>query len=221
MDQVKPVKVWDASIRFFHWTLALLIGFLWWSGSEGEMMDEHVLAGYAVLALICYRFIWGFIGSHHARFVHFIRSPLQTLKAVPDLFSVRSDSHYVGHNPLGGWMVVLLLFTLLLQAVSGLGTTDDISIDGPLLPYLSDSWASRLGELHRMLPDLLIALIILHLAAVLFHDAVKRERLIQGMITGIKQGKAEAPESDLPIKRFVFVVLLLGSVAWWLLSRFV
>lgn len=221
MDTVKTVKVWDFSIRIFHWLLAGLIGFLWWSGTEGEMMDEHVQAGYGVLALISYRLIWGFIGSHHARFVHFIRSPIQTLKAIPDLFSIRSDSHYVGHNPLGGWMVILLLFTLLLQAISGLGTTDDISIDGPLIPYLSEEWASLLGEIHLLVPDFLVALIILHLAAVLFHDAVKRERLIQAMITGVKQSKQDAPESHLPSRRFLIVVATLSLIGWWLLSRFV
>lgn len=220
-SKATPVKVWDFSIRLFHWSLACLIGFLWWSGTEGEMMDKHVQAGYAILALISYRLIWGFIGSHHARFVHFIHSPIATLKAIPDLFSVRSDSHYVGHNPLGGWMVILLLFTLLLQAISGLGTTDDISIDGPLIPYLSEEWASRLGEIHVLLPDFLVALILLHLGAVLFHDAVKRERLIQAMITGVKQGKDNSPHSVLPTKRFIAVVTVLSIISWWLLSRFV
>jgi len=220
----QPVKVWDISIRLFHWGLVALIGFLWWSGTEGVEMDNHVLAGYAVLGLISYRIIWGFLGSYHARFINFVRSPIKALKSVPEVISVRSDSHYVGHNPVGGWMVVALILILLAQGISGLGTTDDIFIDGPLVAYLSDDWISRLSELHLLLPDFLIALVVLHLAAVLFHDAFKRERLIQAMITGIKkvpQSMAQSVRpSELPTLRLLIVVALLSGIGWWLISNF-
>jgi len=220
----QAVKVWDISIRLFHWSLVVLIGFLWWSGTEGVEMDNHVLAGYTVLGLIIYRIVWGFLGSYHARFINFIRSPIKTIKSIPDVMSVHSDSHYVGHNPVGGWMVVALILILLAQGFSGLGTTDDIFIDGPLVPYLSDQWISRLSDIHLLLPDFLIGLVVLHLAAVLFHDAFKRERLIKAMITGVKKVPLSMAQSvrqsELPAVRFLVVVALLSGIGWWLISNF-
>ncbi|OOV85941.1 cytochrome b/b6 domain-containing protein [Oceanospirillum linum] len=220
----RAVKVWDISIRLFHWSLVGLIGFLWWSGTEGVQMDNHVLAGYTVLGLVVYRVIWGFIGSYHARFINFIRSPIKTLKSIPEVLSVRSNSHHVGHNPVGGWMVVALVLILLAQGISGLGTTDDIFIDGPLVPYISDDMIYWLTDLHLTLPDYLIALVVLHLAAVLFHDTFKREHLIQAMITGVKKVPASLADSvrqsELPAKRFLIVVALLSGMGWWLISNF-
>jgi cytochrome b len=218
--QKHPVKVWDFSIRLFHWSLVILIGFLWWSGTEGEEMDNHVLAGYSVLALISYRIIWGFLGSHHAKFVNFVRSPIKTIKAIPEVISVRSDSHYVGHNPVGGWMVVLLILALMAQGITGLGTTDDIFIDGPLVAYLDDDLISLFSSLHHQIADLLIALVILHLAAVLYHDAIKRERLIKAMVTGIKYSPHPVESSKLPTKRFISTIALLSFIGWWLLNNF-
>lgn len=221
---VEKVKVWDISIRIFHWALVALIGFLWWSGTEGVQMENHVLAGYAVLGLIIYRIIWGFIGSYHARFSNFIRSPIKALKSLPDLISVRSNSHHVGHNPVGGWMVVALILTLLAQGISGLGTTDEIFIDGPLVAYISEDLVYWLTDLHLTLPDVLIALVILHLAGVLFHDAVKRERLIQTMITGVKRVPESFADSirhsELPTLRFLIVVTLLSGIGWWLMTQY-
>ena len=218
--QQQKVKVWDISIRLFHWSLAALIGFLWWSGTEGVQMENHVQAGYAVLALISYRIIWGFLGSYHARFINFVRSPFTTLKSVPDVIAVRSDSHYVGHNPVGGWMVVLLILTLLSQGLTGLGTTDDIYTDGPLVAYLDSDMVELLSSLHHQIADLLIALVILHLAAVLYHDAIKRERLIQAMVTGSKNTPTPAEASSFSAKRFLIVVAILSLIGWWLLSSF-
>ncbi len=218
--QKHPVKVWDFSIRLFHWSLVILIGFLWWSGTEGEEMDNHVLAGYSVLALISYRIIWGFLGSHHAKFINFVRSPIKTIKAIPEVISVRSDSHYVGHNPVGGWMVVLLILALMAQGITGLGTTDDIFIDGPLVAYLDDDLISLFSSLHHQIADLLVALVILHLAAVLYHDAIKRERLIKAMVTGIKYSPHQVESSKLPTKRFISTIALLSLIGWWLLDNF-
>ena len=221
---LQPVKVWDISIRLFHWSLVGLLGFLWWSGTEGVEMDNHVLAGYTVLGLVAYRLIWGVLGSYHARFINFVRSPIKTLKALPEVISVRSDSHYVGHNPVGGWMVLALLLILLAQGITGLGTTDDIFIDGPLVAYLSDDWVYELSSWHLILPDYLIALVALHLAAVLFHDTFKRERLIQAMVTGVKKVPlslaASVQASELPALRFLVVVSLLSGIGWWLISTF-
>ncbi len=220
----KAVKVWDISIRLFHWSLVGLIGFLWWSGTEGVQMDNHVLAGYTVLGLVVYRLIWGFIGSYHARFINFIRSPIKTLKSIPGVISVHSDSHHVGHNPVGAWMVVALILILLAQGISGLGTTDDIFIDGPLVPYISEDMVYWLTDLHLTLPDYLIALVVLHVAAVLFHDTFKREHLIQAMITGVKKVPTSLADSirqsELPAKRFLIVVALLSGMGWWLISTF-
>lgn len=227
-DQVRPIRVWDISIRLFHWVLAALVAFLWWSGDQGVQMDNHVQAGYAVLGLVLYRVIWGIVGSYHARFSNFIRSPLQAVAALRRMFSVRKNTEkdviYAGHNPAGGWMVVVLLLTLLLQGVSGLGTTDDIFIDGPLVSYLSDEWISRLSDLHTTLPNLLLALVALHLLAVLLHELLHGERLIKAMLTGVKYLHPKAaqgvPESRMPVMRFLILVLIITGAAYWLIGTF-
>ena len=121
-------------------------------------------------------------------------------------------------------MVVALILILLAQGITGLGTTDDIFIDGPLVAYLSDDMVALLSRLHLQLPDYLIALVVLHVAAVLFHDAFKRERLIQAMITGVKkvpQSMADSVKaSELPTLRFLIVVTVLASLGGWLYTTF-
>lgn len=123
MNETRSNPVWDIFIRLFHWILAASILFAWWSVEQGgNWMDWHMRAGYLVLALILFRLIWGFIGTSHARFADFVRSPGATLNYTRALLG-RREPHYSGHNPLGGWMVVILLLLCLVQAGTGLFTT--------------------------------------------------------------------------------------------------
>ncbi len=181
-----PVKVWDVPVRVFHWLLVAAMAFLVVSGKVGgNLMEYHVYAGYSVLALVLFRVLWGFAGSTHARFASFVAGPSRGLAYAKRLLS-GAPAPSAGHNPLGGWMVIVLLLSLLLQGGTGLFSNDDIAFEGPLYPFISKSLSDRLTSLHHINANVLIALVAAHVAAVLFHAFVKKEDLVRAMFTGVK-----------------------------------
>lgn len=182
-----PAKVWDVPVRVFHWLLVIAIAFLVVSGKVGgNLMEYHVYAGYSVLALVLFRVLWGFAGSTHARFASFVAGPSRGIAYARRLLS-GAPAHSAGHNPLGGWMVIVLLSCLLLQAGTGLFSNDDIAFEGPLYPFISKALSDRLTSLHHINANVLIAFVATHVAAVLFHAFVKKEDLVRAMFTGVKR----------------------------------
>lgn len=196
----KPVKVWDAPVRLFHWLLLAAFVLLVVSGKVGgNLMEYHVYAGYFVLTLVIFRVLWGFAGSTHARFSSFLAGPARGLDFARRLVR-KEPAPSAGHNPLGGWMVVVLLLALLVQAGTGLFSNDDIALEGPLYAFVSKELSDRLTSIHRLNSDLLLVLVGVHVAAVLFHWLVKKEDLISAMFTGTKRLPAQL--ADAPV-RFV------------------
>jgi cytochrome b len=179
--------VWDLPVRLFHWIIAALLLLQIVTGKiGGELMPYHFVCGYAILALVIFRIAWGFAGSTHARFASFVTGPLATFRFARRLFS-RQAVPQVGHNPLGGWMVLALVLSLALQATSGLFANDGADAAGPLARRVSLEASNALTEFHRWNLKLLILLTGIHVAAVLFHLFVKREELTVAMFTGIKR----------------------------------
>lgn len=193
------IKVWDLPVRLFHWALALLFVVQIVTGQMGgDTMRWHAWSGYALLVLIVFRILWGFAGGTHARFASFLAGPAATWRFAVRLFS-REAVPQVGHNPLGGWMVMALIVCLLLQAVSGLFSNDGLSVEGPLAAVVSAELSNRLSQFHRWNQNLLLALTGVHIFAVAFHWLVKRENLVGPMFSGVKQ----VPESLLHERREV------------------
>ena len=186
-EPLHAVKVWDLPVRLFHWCLVGLLAFLFWSGKTGgNAMEYHMYAGYSVLVLVLFRVVWGFVGNTHARFADFIAGPGRAVAFARRLVSGgRADS--AGHNPLGGWMVVALLISLLVQAGTGLFANDDIATEGPLVALISKELSDRLTSIHKWNINLLLALSATHVIAVLFHVFVKKENLVSAMFTGVKK----------------------------------
>jgi cytochrome b len=211
MSQSKhAIKVWDVPVRLFHWTLLALFAFLFWSGKTGgNAMVWHMYAGYAVLALVIFRVLWGFAGSTHARFTSFLAGPRRMFDFARALLS-RSPAHSVGHNPLGGWMVVVLLGSLALQASTGLFANDDIATEGPLTALISKELSDRLTTIHRWNFDFLLICAGLHVLAVLFHVFVKKENLVAAMFTGVKTFDGEVVGFKGSAVRFASSWLALG-----------
>ncbi|MBS0336952.1 MAG: cytochrome b/b6 domain-containing protein [Proteobacteria bacterium] len=196
----RAVKVWDLPVRLFHWLLVALFGFMFFSGkAKGNWMEWHMYSGYMILALVLFRVLWGFAGSTHARFSSFLAGPGACIAFMRKLLS-RSPAHVAGHNPLGGWMVLVMLLLLLAQAGTGLFSNDDISIEGPLYKFVSKEVSDQLTSFHYYNFYVLLALAAAHIAAVAFHVLVKKENLVGAMFTGVKMLDSQ---TEVPAVRFV------------------
>ena len=166
------MRVWDAPVRLLHWGQAASVAVAWYSGSHTGPL--HARAGCAVIALLLARLLWGFCGSRYARFAQFVRAPRATLAYARAAPAGRAP-RYIGHNPLGGWMVLALLATLALLGFTGwLYTTDT---------FWGYGWLARL---HKYLGWWLLALIALHVGGVLWTSWQHRENLARAMVTGNK-----------------------------------
>ncbi|WMB71920.1 cytochrome b/b6 domain-containing protein [Shewanella oncorhynchi] len=178
------IKVWDLPTRIFHWGMVCLLALLWWSADAGEMQWHQIFA-YSLLILIGFRILWGLIGSDTARFSHFVHQP----KVVLDyLRSIRTKgmSVVLGHNPIGGYMVIALIGIISLQLVTGLFATDDIFTEGPLYSYVSSDTSGFLTWLHKTNFNLILLLSAIHVLAVIIH-AMKGDKLVGAMISGYKK----------------------------------
>jgi cytochrome b len=148
-------------------------------------------AGYAILALVLFRILWGFAGSTHARFSSFLAGPSACIAFARKLL-VRAPAASAGHNPLGGWMVLALLLALLFQTGTGLFANDDILIEGPLASLVTKARSDQLTSWHYWNFNLLLALAAVHFIAVLYHAGFMKENLIGAMFTGVKHLPAAA-----------------------------
>lgn len=176
--------VWDLPVRTMHWLLAIATFGAWLSHYDlDEYFTVHVFCGCTVLVLVVTRIVWGFTGTRHARFANFIQGPRAMLRY---LRAIASSSGYVGHNPLGAAMVLLLLGLLLAQAVTGLLANDQIANAGPLFGYVSTVVSDRLSGIHRLLGNVILICVCMHTGAVLAYLLLKRENLIRPMLTGKK-----------------------------------
>jgi cytochrome b len=178
----------------------------------GNAMEYHMLGGYAILALVLFRLVWGFIGTRPARFSDFLRGPKAAIIYAGQLFGAQHRPH-LGHNPLGGWSVMLMLLSLLTQAVSGLFADDEIMTTGPLEKHVSDEVSSVMTAIHDVNAIVLGALVAVHIAAVLYYLFVRKENLIGPMITGDKvwhEAVAIEPRSRGLLIRALAVLALSG-----------
>jgi cytochrome b len=165
--------VWDPLIRIGHWTLVAGVAFAWLT-REGAR-EAHEWIGYATLALVALRVAWGLAGPRYARFAQFVRSPRATLRYAGQALK-RAEPRHIGHNPLGGWMIVALLAAVAATCFTGwLYTTD---------AYWGEEW---LANLHGGLTDLLLVLAALHVLGVVAASWRHRENLVGAMLHGLKR----------------------------------
>lgn len=216
---VAPVRVWDLPTRLLHWVLAALIA-LQYATAEFHVldMDWHFWFGYATLALLLFRILWGFLGSQTSRFSQFVRGPGAVSSYVRSQLSTNPQTS-IGHNPLGGWSVLAMLACIALQVISGFFASDEIGTDGPLIGLVSARTVKWMTRLHDWNQNLLLALIALHLAAILGYLLLKHENLITPMFSGRKRiAGADAPRfasAWLALGLLLLCGALVGAVAWW------
>jgi cytochrome b len=202
--------VWDFPLRAVHWLIALAVAGCWATHYAGvEWFMWHRRLGYSVLVLVVFRIAWGFVGTRHARFTSFLRGP----RAIVDYLRGRAPAPPVGHNPLGALAVVAMLVVLLAQAATGLFANDEIMNAGPFYGWVDPALSNRITGLHRLNSDLLLVLIALHVAAVAWYVAVRRQPLLRAMITGTKPPALVAPEQAIAGSRVVLALVLVAALA--------
>lgn len=207
------IRIWDLPTRLFHWLLAAAVTSVLVTGWIG-VMDWHFRLGYAVLALLLFRLVWGFVGGRWSRFAAFVHGPRSVLaylrgQAHPD--------HLVGHSPLGSLSVFAMLAVLVLQVATGLVADDAITYAGPLAHTVSGAMSGLATGWHAEWGKwVVIALIVLHLAALLYYAMVRRHRLVAPMVTGDKVFPSTtpvAPSRDGAGARWLALALFTGCIA--------
>lgn len=208
-------RVWDLPTRLFHWTLVALVIFSVVAVQLGGFWkDWHMRAGYAILALVVFRILWGFAGSRTARFASFLRGPRAAWAAL------RGNAPRVdGHDAAGGWSVAALLGFLFVQAAAGLFANDGSYSEGPLAALVSAPTSDALSTLHRYGEWALYALAGAHVAAVAWHAFVRREPLVRAMITGDRAGVRQPTEDDAFVRgRALLLAALAAALVGWVVS---
>ncbi|KMT65048.1 cytochrome b/b6 domain-containing protein [Catenovulum maritimum] len=213
---MKKVKIWDGATRFFHWALVLNI-FAAWYTIENRLIDLHEIFGHCLIALLVFRVCWGLFGSSTARFKHFIVHPIVAFRYLKQ--SLRLQVHHeVGHNPAGGWMIIIMILVIGFQVISGLFSNNDLGFSGALSDYVSKDMSDTLTQLHGINFDILLAIIWLHLVAVFFYVLVKKDNLIKTLLTGKKQ-LTKTPDTPLyfaPFSLGIIFMLIAGVFSYWL-----
>jgi len=218
-EQATTVRVWDLPTRIFHWTLAggviASIGTAWFGGNA---LVWHMRVGYAVFALLAFRVLWGVVGGHWSRFASFAYAPAATLRYLRGR-SLPHEHHEVGHSPLGAFSVFGLLGVLALQVGTGLFADDEIATTGPLNRLVSNATGLALTRWHKNIGQwLIIALVVLHIGAVLYYQIARRRDLLRPMLSGDKQLAVPAPAAVDNRRTRALAALLLalcaGLVGW-------
>ncbi len=201
---MQKILVWDWPVRLGHWLMVGGFALAWLTGDSETFRLVHVIAGATVFGVATFRLPWGFIGSRYARFVDFVRGPAAVKDYVVSLLRLQPD-HHVGHNPAGGWAIVLLLGLGIVTGVVGWAIYNDIG----------GHW---LEEVHEALAATMLTVVIVHVAGVISGSLLHGENLVRAMLNGRKSG---APEAAIRSARPLAAALLLAWVAiagWWIAS---
>jgi cytochrome b len=217
----RRIRVWDLPTRIFHWALAILVVFSFTTGKiGGSWLDWHMRSGYAILALLLFRIAWGIAGSETSRFTRFVRGPVAFVRYARDIAGRRQRA-VIGHNPMGGWMVVFMLVVLLAQAGSGLFADDEIATQGPLAEKVSNAVVAKMSAFHFYNGWTIAAAVVLHVLAIALYWSAFRENLVRPMWTGWREAPAGTAQ---PATRAPWIAALLLALAaaavYWLVVVF-
>ena len=193
--------VWDVPTRVFHWSLALSFAGAYLSSETERYRDVHVALGYVFFGLILFRLIWGFVGSHYARFSSFSFKPSETIAYVKSLLA-KQPAHYVGHNPAGSVAIYLLLALGVMIGVSG------------ILLYWEVGGEEAFEEIHEIAANGMLAVVLVHIAGVFASSLLHKENLVRAMLTGYKHTTTPTPA----VRAYaVLGLLLLATVVGFLI----
>jgi cytochrome b len=211
------VRVWDLPTRIFHWALAAcVLGSLATAWLPGSWIEWHARLGYASLALLVFRLLWGVVGGRWSRFTSFLYSPRSVMAY---LRGTPHPDHLVGHNPLGAGSVLAMLLVLLVQVGTGLVSDDEIAFQGPLNRFVDSSKGLAATSYHVNIGQwLVVALVVLHVGAILYYLLKKGDNLVRPMVGGDKEVASPTASSrdDTAIRVLALVLFAAcaGGVAW-------
>jgi cytochrome b len=195
------ILVWDAPTRVFHWLMAFCFAVAYATSEGHGVAGIHVTLGYTMVGLVVFRLVWGVMGTRYARFTGFVRGPETVVNYATEMLSPKAENP-VGHNPLGGVSIVLMLLTTMAIAYTG-------------WIYLNGG-SHSLKELHEGAAGFMAAIVGLHVAGVVFASMMQGENLTAAMFNGRKRGRSEQgiAWSWWPVA----LVLLCCVLGFWLLQ---
>lgn len=195
---MRQILVWDLATRLFHWLLVLLIVVCFLTGDDdGFTFAVHAYAGFLVLMLLIFRLGWGFIGSRHSRFSDFFYSWTTVRRYAISLLRFKPE-RYVGHNPLGSWMVILMLVTLTTTTLTGI--------------LMVTNEARWLDDIHESLGSFMQVLVLVHIAGVLIDRLMTGDKIVRAMITGQKELADDVAKSEVPAAGIWRALIFAGLV---------
>lgn len=212
------ITVWDLPTRLFHWLLAAaVVGLIVTGNIGGNAMTWHMRLGYGVFGLLVFRLFWGVLGGHWSRFSVFVPSPARLWAYLRGA----APSVGLGHNPLGALSVLAMLAMLAAQVASGLVSDDEIAFAGPLTTLVSGDTVSAATQYHKGWGKaLLLGLVGLHIAAIVYHQRVRHQPLVQAMLTGEQPtdlpSAVPASQDGLPqrLRALALAALAVALVTW-------
>ena len=207
MGETRRIRVWDLPTRLFHWLIVALVAAAY-ATAQLNWMHWHGWAGEALLAALMFRLLWGLVGSETARFSRFLGSP-RTAACYLKRSLIREPDRQIGHNPAGGWMILLLLVLLFAETLTGVYVANDVADVGPLTEVTPARVANAITGAHAALWDILLAAVALHVLAIAGYAAAKGQNLLLPMITGTKRlpPSVPAPRLASPMRAMVLAAL--------------
>lgn len=215
-EKLQRNLVWDLPLRLFHWLLVFALVGQWITAElGGSYMDWHFKLGYFTLGLVMFRLCWGFVGTRYAKFSQFIQSPRATWLSLKNIMN-RKVPREVGHNPVGGLLVPTVIILVLLQGTSGLFVTDDILYSGPYNSSVSAELQSTFEWIHHTAFYVLLAFIVVHVLAIVWHQWFMNHAVVGAMVHG---KKSVSPEQGISSSRWILAIVLACLIAafiYWL-----
>lgn len=204
-NNVSKILVWDLPTRIFHWFFVLCFITAWITHENDRFLFEHVFAGYVFFGLLLFRFFWGWIGSHYARFHTFAYDWPSVTAYLKGLLNGEAERH-IGHNPAGGWAIFTILLLSILISITGILTFGGEEGHGPLQGIVNYDIGSSAKEIHEFLASTMLFIVFIHVSGVIVESLYHKENLIWAMISGFKPANDEAVK--IRIYALVAVVML-------------
>jgi cytochrome b len=212
---MQRILIWDFPTRLFHWTLASSFLGAWITSDSDRWLSVHVFLGYLMLGLVLFRVVWGLLGTHYARFSSFWFSPKEALAYLRRVLARQAERH-IGHNPTGSVAIYLLLTLTLVVAMAGIFTLGGEEQQGVVAGWTGITQGRVFKKLHEFSANLMLLLVLGHLAGVVAESLLHRENLVRAMIWGTKLAAGGAPKAQpRALVAVLMLVLILSFGGWW------